>query len=133
MSHMKKIILKVFYLAATISCKSPNKLRVGDGVEWMVWHSNCKYFNQRLLPDIPNKTLIIVSIDILHHAFLPRSREKLRLHQFSPDILVHWSINYVDKRIPAKDWRDGGCCSDSCMRKGKRLWEWLYRLVGRWT
>ena len=86
-----------------------------------------------LLSPIKLWCLMIASIDIFHHASLPRSREKLTLHQFSPDFLVHWSINYVDKGIPAKDWRDGGCCSDGCMRKGKRLWEWLYRLVRRWT
>ena len=129
MFQVKKIILKMFYLAATISCKSHYKLRVGDGIEWLVWHSNCKYFNQRLLPaitnflNLSNKTLIIVGIDISNYASPPRNREKLTLHQFSPDYLVHWFINYVDKGIPAKDCRDCGCCNDVCMRKGKRLWE----------
>ena len=33
---MEKIILEMFYFAATISCKSPNNLRAGDGVEWLV-------------------------------------------------------------------------------------------------
>ena len=70
---------------------------------------------------------MIVGIDISNHASLPRNREKLTLQQFSPYVLVHWSINYVDKGIPAKDCRDGGCCSDVCLRKGKRL----YKSVGR--
>ena len=58
---------------------------------------------------------MIVSIDIPHHASLPGSRERLTLHQFSPDSLVHWSFYYVVKGIPAKDCRYGGGCSGGCM------------------
>ena len=54
---------------------------------------------------------MIVSIDIPLHASLPGSRERSTLHQFSPDSLVHWSLNYRDKGIPVKDCRDReGCC-----------------------
>ena len=95
-----KKILKMFYLAATISCKSPNKFRVGEEDVWLIWHSNCKHLNQRLLPAITNflslsnKTLMIVSIDIPHHTSLPGSRERLTLRlTASPDSPVHWSIN----------------------------------------
>ena len=58
---------------------------------------------------------MIFSIDIPHHASLPWGRERLTMHQFSPDYWVHWSINYVDKGIFAKDCRDGGGCSGGCM------------------
>ena len=69
------------------------------------------------LLNLSNKTLMIVGIDLPRHASLLESSERLILHQFSPDYLVHWSINYVDKGIPVKHCRDGGGCSGSCMNK----------------
>ena len=38
----KKTVLKMFYPARTTLCKLPNKLRVEEAVEWLVWYSNCK-------------------------------------------------------------------------------------------
>ena len=38
--------------------------------------------------NLSNKTLMMVSIDFPRHASLPESRERLTLHQFSPDHLV---------------------------------------------
>ena len=67
--------------------------------------------------NLSNKTLMIVSIDFPRHASLPESRERLTLHQFSPDYLVQWSISYVDKGIPVKHCRDRGGCSGCCMNK----------------
>ena len=87
---MKKIILKMFYLAATISCKSPNYLRVGDGVDILIANILIRGY---LLPaitnfrNLSNKTLMIVSIDFPHHASLPGSKVRLTLCQFSPDSL----------------------------------------------
>ena len=60
---------------------------------------------------------MIVRIDIPHHASLPGSRERSALHQFSPNSLVHWSVNYGDKRIPIMDCRDPGGCCGCCMNK----------------
>ena len=57
---------------------------------------------------VSNKTLMIVDIDIFLHASHLRSRERSTLHHFSPDSLVHWSLNYADKAILFKDCRDLG-------------------------
>ena len=51
-----------------------DRLRVGKGVEWLVWLSNCKYLYERLLPVITNflslcnEDMMIMSTNISHHA-----------------------------------------------------------------
>ena len=60
---------------------------------------------------------MIVSIDIPLHASLPGGREGSTFHQFLPDSLVHLSINYGDKGIPVKDYRDRGVCCGCFMNK----------------
>ena len=60
---------------------------------------------------------MIVSIEIPLHASLLVGRKGSTIHQFSPDSLVHWSINYGDKGIPLKDYGDRADCCGCCMNK----------------
>ena len=63
--------------------------------------------------NLSNKILMIVSTDFPHNVSPLGSKERLALHQCSAHSPVHWSINWMNKRILRKDYRDGEGCMNN--------------------
>ena len=71
-----------------------NRLKVRKKMDWMVWHSGCKYLPQRLLAI--RKSVIVSPVFPFYTLRKKRETEtvsvKIASHS-SQDSLLHWSID----------------------------------------